>query len=151
MGEPPKLKIDHNLLVLSFPSMVDFSSTTKLGILKFEQYLRNNIKLDLMSNLNLHLENVNLLNDIEPTIISFFTWIDPRKDYDLGDRFKSYKNGSTNVHMLLSYETTKIISLIPDFSLAYTADAKSRLFSIAIGTMTGKQFDEYLQLIGLLK
>ena len=145
-----RLRIKPYLLLYNI-NMDKFSNTDLHEIQNLEYYLVHCLVGDSEYNFKHKGEHQDKLSKIEDFVHSFIESLDFRRYHELRDRYNEYKNGESSLHMVLSYRKQELLVLLDAFREEYVLEAKKRLFSKVVSEMTGKELNEYLQLIGLLK
>lgn len=131
--------------------MKKFTNVTLRDIDKLMTLLRNILNHDSKPNVDLVDLRRKEFEEIDGFITVFFDSIDPDQYYRFADSYRSLKTSRISVYSIFGDYTVLLLDLLIAYRAEYIKEATDRLFPKAVSEMTGKELNEYLQLIGLLK
>lgn len=131
--------------------MEKFAEATLKNIADLEFYLFQCLSDGSNANFHSRGDHEDKLSHIQVFVESFISTIDLKQHHKLGQYFNEYKRGEHSLHMVMGYKRQELLLLLGEYKAEYLNDAKSRLFPMRVSDMTGKDVNEFLQLIGILK
>lgn len=131
--------------------MEKFKNVTLRDIDKLMALLRDILNDESKPNADLVFLRRKEFGEIDGFITVFFDSIDPDQYYRFADSYRSLKTSGISVYSIFGDYTILLLDLLIAYRTEYIKEATDRLFPRAISEMTGKDLNEYLQLIGLLK
>lgn len=131
--------------------MEKFTNVTLRDIDKLMAILRDILSDDSKPNADLVGLRRKEFEEIEGFITVFFDSIDPDQYYRFTDSYRSLKRSGISVYSVFGDHTVLLLDLLIAYRAEYIENAKQRLFELPVSQMTGRDLNEYLILIGLLK
>ncbi|MET7259314.1 hypothetical protein [Dyadobacter fermentans] len=131
--------------------MDKFSNVTLGDIGKLNRLLRDILVDDPVKNFDNGKQHEELIEEIDGCILNFLDNFDATENRDYGKLYRNTKEQGNSVSVLLGRQRDYFAEKLKEFRKEYVAESRDRLFTAKLTDMTGKDFNEYLQLIGLLK
>ena len=129
---------------------MDYTYVTLSKLSGIRKYLEN-----LSPDNKVNMENITtlkpVLDELKPVIISFIEgYLDLKKHYKINDYYNGYKKGEHSLTLFLSYNKEVLLQELNNFTSMYKQKVKDDVLPKKITDMTGHEFHQYLELIGVL-
>ncbi|MCF2518536.1 hypothetical protein [Dyadobacter sp. CY351] len=120
----------------------------------FAYYLEHEVGTDRQAALNPTVEQNKVLRKIGTAVVAMVekARADESDDYQtLADGYNGWRKRGINLNYFLTNHRDLFLFRHPDFRVYYVSEAKTILFEKKLPDVTGREFNIYLQIIGVIK